>query len=164
MFLKTLSGGAVLVCGVLAATGLHSPPHNGCPGARLLALTCASAGEKTDDKAALSGTWGKKDAELKIAFADKGVMKILLHGDNADKLIAVVCECTVEKKGLVGARVSGFEGKEEIKKAVAEKLPVGLRFRFKWTAKGNAARLEDLTGDKVPEIFKTHLEGDFEKK
>jgi hypothetical protein len=162
-----LSRGAVLACGVLAAAGLHSPPPNGCPGARLLALNCtsAAAGDQKGAKPALAGTWVKKDAELKIEFASKDVVKFFLHGDsNPDRLIAVVCEYAVEKGGLVKARVTGHEGKEEIRKAVAEKLPVGVRFSFSWLAKGDAARLEDLKGDKVPEIFKTHVEGDFEKK
>jgi hypothetical protein len=144
---KTLTCGVVLACGVLA-----------------LASPAATADDNKGDKPALSGTWVKKDAELKIEFADKDVVKFFLHGDNADKLIAVVCEYTVEKDGLVQAKVTGHEGKEEIKKAVGEKLPVGVQFSFKWTAKGDAAKLEDLKGDKVPEIFKTHVEGDFEKK
>src|SRR5262249_34692497 len=112
MFLKTFSCAAVLACGVLAVVGLHLPPHNGCPGARLfsLASSLASADDKKDDKPALSGTWTKKDAELKIEFAEKDVVKFFLHGDNADKLIAVVCAYTVEKEGLVKAKVTGFEG------------------------------------------------------
>src|SRR5262245_29303016 len=144
---KTLKCPVVLACGLLGLAGV-----------------AVSADDKKGDKPALSGTWAKKDAELKIEFPDKDVLKIFLHGDNPDKLIAVVCEFTVEKEGLVKAKISGFEGKDDIKKAVGEKLPVGLEFSFKWTAKGGAAKLDDLTGDKVREVFKTHMEGDFEKK
>src|SRR5262249_9603528 len=63
-----------------------------------LALACASA--TADDKKAepaLSGTWGKKDGELKIEFADKNVLKIVPHGDPA--VIAIVCDCTVAPEG-----------------------------------------------------------------
>jgi len=145
---KTLKCPVVLAGGLLALAGV-----------------AVTADDKKGDKPALTGTWGKKDAELKIEFPDKDVMKVFLHGDNnPDKLIAVVCEYTVEKGGRVKAKVSGFEGKDDIKKAVGEKLPVGLEFSFKWTAKGGAAKLDDLTGDKVREVFKTHMEGDFEKK
>jgi len=144
---KTLKYVLLLACGVLA-----------------LASLAATADDKKGDKPAVSGTWVKKDAEPKVEFVDKNVLKIFLHGDNADKLIVVVCEYSTEKDGLVKAKVTGHDGKEEIKKAVEEKLPVGVQFSFTWTAKGDGAKLEDLKGDKIPEIFKTHLEGDFEKK
>ncbi|HMF12976.1 MAG TPA: hypothetical protein VKE94_11745 [Gemmataceae bacterium] len=165
MLLKTISCGVVACCGVTVAA-LHLSPSNGCPGARLLSLTStlASAGDKKDDKSVLVGTWSKKDAELKIVFADKDVLKLFLHGENANRLIVVVCDCKADKDRLVKARVTGFEGKEEIRKAVAEKLPVGREFSFKWTTKGDTAKLEDLNGEKIPEIFKNHMEGDFEKK
>src|SRR5262245_39822860 len=95
----------VLACGLLALAG-----------------PTATAGDKKGDKPALSGTWGKKDGEPKIEFADKGVVKIAPHGDGA--VIAIVCDYTVEKEGLVKAKVTGFEGKEEVTKRVAEKVPV----------------------------------------
>src|SRR5262245_26450416 len=141
---KTLKYGVVLACGVLA-----------------LASLAATADDKKGDKPALSGTWGKKDGELKIEFADKGVLKIVPHGDSA--VLAIVCDYTAEKEGLVKAKVTGFEGKEEAKKKVQEHLPVGFKFNFKWTVKGDAAKLDNLTGNKV-EAFKAHLEGDFEQK
>jgi hypothetical protein len=162
MFLKALSGGAVLACGVLAVAGLHQPP-NGCPAARLLGLACASAPaeEPKEDRSALSGTWGKKDGELKIEFVDKNVLKIVPHGDST--VIAIVCDYTVEKGGLVKVKVTGLEGKEEVKQKVRQHVPVGFRFSFKWTMKGDAAKLEELMGDDV-EPLKSRLEGDFEKK
>jgi hypothetical protein len=165
MFLKPLTIGAVLACGVLAVTGLHLPPGNGCPGARLLSHAQASALADTrkDDKPALSGAWAKKEGELRIEFGDNGVLKIAPHGDRA--VIAIVCNYTVDKKGRVKAEITGFEGKkEEARKKIAEHLPVGLEFSFKWTVKGDAAKLADVKGDKVPEKLKTHLEGDFKKK
>ncbi len=164
MFLKMFGGCAVLACGVLTLAGLHSPPHNGCPGARLLALTCVSSlvGGGESDKPALSGAWGKKDGELKIEFADEGVMKIVPHGDST--VIAIVCHYKVEKETLVKAKVTGFEGtNEEAKKKIAEHLPVGVKFSFQWTTNGDGARLENVKGDKV-ETLKSRLEGGFQKK
>jgi hypothetical protein len=140
-FLKPVA----LACGVLALAGL-----------------AATADGEKGDAPALSGAWVKKDGELKIEFASKGVMKIAPHGDSA--AIAIVCDYTVEKEGRVKAKVSGFEGKEEAKQHVAQRLPVGTELGFKWAAKGNAARLSDLRSDKAPEMLKAHLEGDFEKK
>jgi len=134
----------VLACGLLALAGL-----------------AATADDKTGDKPALSGTWGKKDGESKIEFAGKGVMKIAPHGDSA--MIAILCDYTVEKDGLVKARISGFEGKEEATKHVGEKLPVGTEFNFKWKVKEGTARLDDLKCEKVEQV-KTHLEGEYEKK
>src|SRR5688572_17196777 len=108
MFLKMLGDSTVLACGVLTLLGLHSPPHNGCLGARLFALTCASlvveSGE--GDKPALSGAWGKKGGELKIEFADESAMKIAPHGDAT--VIAIVCDYVVETGTLVKAKVTGF--------------------------------------------------------
>jgi hypothetical protein len=144
MLPKTLKYSAVLACSVL-----------------VLARVPAWAEDKKGDKPALSGTWGKKDAELKIEFADKGSMKIVPHGDSS--VLAIVCSYTVEKEGRVKVEITGFEGKEEATKRVQEHLPVGFKFTFKWKADGDAARLDDLKGDDV-EMLKSHLEGDFEQK
>jgi hypothetical protein len=144
MFLKTLSCGAVLVCAVLTLVG---------------ASAADKAGDK--DKPALSGTWAKKDAELKIEFTAKNVLKIAPHGDS--NVIAIVCAYTVDKGGRVKAKITGFEGKEEIKKKIQDAVPVGLEFSFQWVVKANTATLDDLKGDNV-QLLKTHLEGAFEKK
>jgi hypothetical protein len=141
---KTLTYRVVLACGLLALAGL-----------------AAMADDKKGDKPALSGTWGKKDGEPKIEFADKGVLKIAPHGDSA--VIAVVCDYTVEKEGLVKAKIAGFEGKEEVKKHIAEKVPVGTEFSFKWTVKGDTAKLDDLKCEKVEQL-KSHLEGEYNQK
>jgi hypothetical protein len=143
MVLTTRKYGVVLACGVLALAGL------------------AAADDKKGDRPALSGTWGKKEGELKIEFTDKGVLTIVPHGDRA--VIAIVCDYTVEKEGLVRAKVTGFEGKEEVKQKVQQHVPVGLKFTFKWKASGDAARLDDLRGDDV-ETLKSRMEGDFEQK
>jgi hypothetical protein len=142
---KTLTCLAVLVGTLLALAG-----------------TTASADDKKDnkDKPALSGTWARKESELKIEFADKDVMKILPHGN---ELIVITCKYTLEKEGRVEAKVSEIEGKEEAKKKVQELVPIGLKFTFKWKVTGDAAKLDDVKGDNV-ETLKSHLEGDFEKK
>jgi peroxiredoxin len=152
MLPKTHRYGLVLTCcalalASLAATGCSGPPP--------------MADDKKGDKPALSGTWGKKDGELKIEFADKRVLKITPHGDNT--VLAIVCDSTLEKEGLVTAKVTGFEGKEAAKKHVEERLPVGTKFSFKWMVKADNAKLDGLTGDKV-EVLKHLLEGDFEQK
>jgi hypothetical protein len=144
MLWKTLTCGVVLACGAVALGGLS-----------------AAADDKRGDKPALSGTWAKKGGELKIEFAHKGGMKIVPHSDSA--VIAILCDYTVEKDELVKVKVTGFEGKDEAKKHVAEVVPVGLKFRFNWRVKGDAAKLDDLKGDNV-ETLKSHLEGDFEQK
>jgi hypothetical protein len=143
MLPKILKYGAVLSCGVL-----------------FLASVPAPADDTKGDKPALSGAWGKKEGQLKIQFADKGIMKILPHGDNA---CAVLCSYTVGKEGLVEVKVTGFEGTEEVQKKIAEHAPVGLKFSFNWTVKGGAAKLDDVKGDKT-ETLRSHLEGDFEER
>src|SRR5262245_47521965 len=141
---KTLKYRVVLACGLLALVSL-----------------AATADDKKGDKPALSGTWGMKDGEVKIVFADKGVMKIAPHGDS--DVIAIVCDYTVRKEGLVKATVTGFEGKEDVKKHVAEKLPVGTEFSFRWTVKKDTAKLDDVKCEKVEQI-KSHLEGEYHRK
>jgi hypothetical protein len=113
------------------------------------------------DKPALSGTWVKKEGELKIEFADKEVLKVSPHGK--DDLILIVCSYTVDKNGLVKAKVTDFEGQDEAKQKVKEKLPVGTKFGFTWKVKGEAATLADVEGEKV-ETLKSHLEGEYQKK
>jgi hypothetical protein len=143
MMPKTLKYGVALACGFLALAGLS-----------------ALAGGQKGGKSALTGTWNKKDGELKIEFADKDVMKIAPHGDPA--LIAIVCQCVAQKEGRVKAKVTGFEGKAEAQKKIQELVPVGFEFGFTWQAKGGTARLDDVKGDKV-DLLKSHLEGDYEQ-
>jgi hypothetical protein len=145
MLSKMLRNGLVLACGALFLASLE-----------------ATADDKKGDQPAVSGSWRRKDGELTIEFADKGVLKIAPHGDSA--VIGIVCDYRAEKEGVIKAKVTGYEGKEEAKQKVQEHLPIGLEFSFKWTVKGDVAKLENLTGDKVPDALKTHLEGDFVKK
>jgi hypothetical protein len=164
MLLNTFKCGAVLLCGAVALAGLHLSHHD-CPGARTLALAglTVCADDKKDDtaKPALSGVWVQSGGELKLEFADKGVMKIHPHGDKAE--IAIVCKCTVDKDGLVKAKVSEHEGKDEVKNKINEVVPVGQEFSFRWQVKDDKATLDDLKGDKVDHL-KAHLEGKYDKK
>jgi len=139
----TLPCGVVLACSIFILTGLS-----------------ASADDKKD-KPALSGTWALKGGEAKIEFADKNVVKFAPHGDS--KVIAVICEYTVDKEGLVKAKVTDFEGKDEAKEKVKDLLPVGTEFTFKWKVKDDAAKLEDLKGEKI-EALKSHMEGEYSQK
>ena len=159
MPLKILAGALVLVCAVPALVHLHG--HD-CPGAHMLAWTGLSApGGKDQD--APSGTWMLEGGEMKIAFSGKDTLKIHPHGDNP--VITIICTYTADKKGLVKARVSDYEGKDEVKAKVKEHLPLGSEFSFQWTAKGTTATLDQVKGkgDHV-DLLKSRLEGKYEQK
>ena len=64
---------------------------------------------------------------------------------------------------MVKAKIADIEGKEEAVKMIKEKLPVGTEFSFKWTVTKDSAKLEDVKGEKI-DVFKPHMEGEFEKK
>jgi hypothetical protein len=141
MFTKTLS------CGMLLASSVF-----------ILAGLSASAGDKKD-KPALSGAWVLKERELIIEFADKNVMKIVPHGDS--KVIVFVCKYSVEKEGLVKAKITDHEGKAKDK--AKDILPAGTEFRFTWKVTDDTAKLSDVKGDNA-EHLKAHLEGDYSRK
>ena len=127
----------------------------------VLASLPAAADDKDKDKLPLAGIWALKEGETSIEFADKKVVKISPHGDN--KVIAVVCDYTPGKDGLVKVKITGFEGKDEAKEVVKELLPVGTEFSFKWKVTKDTAKLTELKGDKV-ESLKSHLEGEYKQK
>jgi RNA polymerase sigma factor (sigma-70 family) len=133
------------------------------PGGREASDDKTDAGGKDKDKkaSAPSGSWVRKEGELKVEFADKGVLKIYPHGEN--EVIVISCEYTAEKEGRVKAKITGLEGKEEATKKAKERVPVGAEFSFLWKAKEGAAKLSDMKGDKA-EHLKSHLEGDYVKK
>jgi hypothetical protein len=137
---------AVFVCGTVALTNMP---------------TAANDKKDEKDQPALSGVWSRKGAELKIEFSDKDVMKIFPHGDN--EAISLVCKYSIAKEGLVKAKLTEFEGKQEVKDKVKELVPLGLEFTFKWNVKDDTATLGDVKGEKS-EILKAHLEGDYEEK
>src|SRR5262249_26334235 len=113
-----------------------------------------------DKKDGPAGTWAKKDGEMKIEFADKGVLKLRPHGDNLK--FVIVCKYTADK-GVVKAEITELDAPEEIKEKAKEVVPVGLKFQFKYTVKNDVAMLEEVSGDKTDSL-KSHLEGDYEKK
>ncbi len=125
----------------------------------LAGLSAAADDKKDKDKPSLTGVWTRKEHQLKIEFADKEVMKISPHGK--DEVILVVCKYTLEKNGLVKAKVTELEGKE--KEKAKDHVPVDLEFSFKWQVKNDTATLADVSGDNV-EALKQHLEGDYEQK
>jgi hypothetical protein len=124
----------------------------------LVSLAAAADEKKDKDKPALSGIWMQQGGETKIEFSEKNVMTICPHGDS--NVIALICEYNVETAGIVKAKITDLGGKEEAQMKVKEILPVGTEFRFKWKVTDNAAKLDDLVGDKV-EPLKAHLEGEY---
>jgi hypothetical protein len=120
----------------------------------------AMAGDKKDDKPVLTGVWAQTGGETKITFTDKNVMTISPHGDS--DVIIIYCSYTAGKDASVTAKITALEGKA--KDNVKDLLPVGLEFTFRWLTKDAAATLDDLKGDKVPPIMKSHLEGKYEPK
>jgi hypothetical protein len=128
----------------------------------ILAGLSAAAGDMKDkDKSALSGVWSLNGGETKIEFSEKNVLKISPHGDS--NIIALICEYTAGKEGLVKAKITDFEGKDEAKTKVKEILPVGTDFSFKWQVKGDTAKLVEMQGKEV-EPLKSHLEGEYSRK
>lgn len=123
--------------------------------------THTRADDKKDEKPKpLTGAWMKKEGELKIEFAETE-MRITPHSDN--KVIVIVCEYSRQKNHGVKAKITGFEGKDEVKRKISEKLPVGTEFTFQWKVEKDAAKLEDLKGEKA-DALKSHLEGDYSDK
>jgi hypothetical protein len=66
----------------------------------LVAFAPAGWAEDKKEKPAVSGTWAKKDGQLKIEFVDKEVVKFYPHGDNE---FVVVCKYSINKDGSVKA-------------------------------------------------------------
>lgn len=127
-------------------------------------LWLAAAGAPAGDakaKPALAGAWVVDGGELKIEFADKNLMKIYPHGEN--KVIVINCEYAVEKGKPVKAKITGFDGTDQVKQMVMQKLPIGLEFNFRWTVKDDAATLADVKGDNV-ELLKSRLENPYRAK
>jgi hypothetical protein len=133
------------------------------PVCTVLAMVCLSAAaeDKKDAKPALSGTWAKKGGDLKFEFSDKDVMKISPHGDKAD--IAIICKYSIDKDGLVKAKLTELAGSAELKEKAKGVLPIGLEFSFTYKIKNDAATLDDVKGENI-ETLKSHLEGEYEKK
>lgn len=121
-------------------------------------LPSASADEKRKSPA---GTWGKKEGQAKIDFPEKEIMKIAPHGN--DEVIVITCKYSVDKDGVIKAKVTGLEGKDEIKEKAKNIMPVGLEFSFKWTVDDHNATLDELKGENL-DSFKSHLEGGYELK
>lgn len=144
--MRSISERVFLICTILAIPAL-----------------LAIADEKKDakDKPALSGTWTKKEGQMKIEFMDMGTMKLYPHGDKAE--IAVVCKYSIDKEGLLKAKISELEGSAELKEKAKKAIPVGLEFQFQWKTKGGTATIENLDG-KDAEGLKSHLEGEYETK
>jgi RNA polymerase sigma factor (sigma-70 family) len=117
--------------------------------------------EKDKKPAAPSGTWVRKEGEMKIEFVDKETVKLYPHGEN--EVIIISCSYSVEKEGIVKVEVTDLEGKEEAIKKAKERVPVGFKFSFRWKVKDGAATLSEVKG-KDADTLKSHLEGDYAEK
>src|SRR5262245_2890570 len=122
----------------------------------VVALALPAGADDKKDAPAASGAWIKKDAQLRIEFPEKGVMRVAPHGD---KEFIVVCSYTM-KDGVIKAKITDLEGSAEIKEKAKDRLPVGLEMSFSWKVKDESATLEDLKGENT-EILKSHMEGEF---
>jgi hypothetical protein len=129
--------------------------------------TCVALGSlpalAADDKAKAgpSGAWARKDGMQGLEFADKDVLKLFPHGKDAG--IVIVCSYSVDKEGLIKAKITELQAKDEVKAKLKELVPVGYEFNFHWKAKDDKATLGDIKGENA-EHLKAHLEGDYEKK
>lgn len=129
-------------------------------GVAALLTPLAFADDKKEGKAP-TGTWKQKDGESVIEFVDKDVLKLLPHGDKAD--IAIECSYSVGKDGVVKVKVTGHAGKDEFKKKLEAAVPLKSEFRFKWTADGDTASIDEFEGKDL-EGVKSRIEGKYEKK
>ena len=120
----------------------------------------ATAEDKKADMPAVSGTWAKKEGQLKIEFVDKELLKFYPHGSNE---FIIVCKYSVGKDGAVKSKVTELEGKAEIKEKGKGRFPAGMEINFTFTVKGDSALLDDLKGENT-EGLKSHLEGEFTRK
>lgn len=136
----------LLQCALLAAAGLFV-------GAGHIA---AAANTPDGDKPALAGKWTMNNGETKIEFPEKNVLKIAPHGDT--DVLLITCEYSLDKEGHIKAKITDLDG--TVKEKAKEVVPVGTEFRFKWTAKDKAAKLEDVKCDKADHL-KAHLEGEY---
>jgi hypothetical protein len=131
------------------------------PGGLLTLLTLLAPLAGADDKPkAPAGTWDRKEGQGRIEFADKGVLKILPHGDKAD--VTIVCSYAAGKDGVLKVKITDHEGADALKAKLKDRLPTGTEFSFKWKPDGDTAALEDLEGKEV-EGLKGHFEGKYEK-
>jgi hypothetical protein len=113
------------------------------------------------DKKELSGSWEKKEGQVKIAFSDKNVMKIFPHGEQFG--FEVVCEYSMEKDNQIKAKITELNGKEEIKEKAKGALPIGYEFSFKYQIKDGVVTIEEMKGENIDHL-KGHLEGEYEVK
>ena len=119
----------------------------------------AASQDKKDKEPGLSGTWTREanGLDVKFEFTGKDTVKVSVFG--GDNGVIATCKHSVDKDGLVKARIT----KVEEKGTFEAKPPVGLEFSFKWKVKGDTATLDELKGDMV-EDAKPVLEGEYERK
>jgi RNA polymerase sigma factor (sigma-70 family) len=132
--------------------------------------TPAAAAADDKDAPALSGVWLQKDAggnpwEVKLEFAAKKMLKISPF--NKDDEVLILCEYTVDKDGLVKAKITEYQGSSEnAKMKLMFAMPIGSEFSFKWKVKDDVATLDELKGegDSKVEKLRQHIEGEYAKQ
>src|SRR5438105_8961362 len=107
----------------------------------VVAIGLAARAEDTKDKR-LSGNWSKKEGQLKMEFSDKDVVKFYPHGDKAE--FVIVCKYSIDKDGLLKAKITDLDGKAELKEKAKSRLPVGFEFQFNWKINGDTATLANV--------------------
>ena len=103
-------------------------------------------------------TWLRESNGVNLTFElGKDTLKgTVLSGENG---FVATCKITIDKDGLVKAKVTEVEEKGNF----PMKPAVGLEFSFKWKVDGDKAELTDLKGDGV-EDAKPIVEGEYKKK
>lgn len=124
-------------------------------GGFVLALVFGSA--MAEDKPAVT-TWEREanGIDLKLDVSKDTLKIAAFNGENG---VIATCKITVDKDGVVKAKVTDVEEKGNF----PPKPKVGLEFTFKWKVEGNTATLSDLTGEGLDEA-KAVVEGEYKKK
>ena len=123
-----------------------------------LLLSAVAADDKKDQDKVVSWEREQNGIDLKFDFL-KEKDKLTISAFNGDNGVMVTCKMSIDKKGLVKAKITEVEEKGKFP-AVPK---VGLELTFKWKVEGDVATLSDLTGEGVEEA-KGVLEGEYKRK
>src|SRR5437764_14519539 len=110
--------------------------------ALLVAVTATAGQDKKDAPPALSGAWTREAAGHDLTFEFKDKTTLTLTAAAGDNAVTVTCSYTVDKTGVVKAKVTGTKETGNFPAKPAK----GFEFGFKWKVKGDVATLDDLTG------------------
>ena len=94
--------------------------------------------------------------DLKMEMGKDTMKSHVFNGENG---VILTCKITMDKEGLVKAKVTDVEEKGNF----PAKPKVDFEFSFKWKVDGNTATLSDLTGEGLDDA-KGIVEGEYKKK